>query len=248
MSELYLLTTITDRRHLPRFVALYQRLGLSAGMIALGRGTVTGERAGYFLDSAEKAVGFCFVTWDSWRKTKRGLARELQIDAPGVGVAFLVQLSSVGGRRELAFLTEGQDFHYTRGEESAMKGTATELLVIVSEQGYNEMVMDAARDAGARGGTVIHARGTGMERAERFFGISLASEKDMTFIVAKTGERDRIMRSIMLKAGLGTPAKAIVFSLPVTDTAGLRLLAEDGDGAEEEEKAEADEKVVRGDG
>ena len=155
-----------------------------------------------------------------------------------MGVAFLVQLSSIGGRRELAFLTEGQDFNHTQGEESTMKGTTLELLVIVSEQGYNEMVMDAARDAGARGGTVIHARGTGVERAERFFGISLASEKDMTFIVVKTREKDRIMNSIMRKAGIETQAKAIVFSLPVTDTAGLRLLAEDEDGAEEEEKKE----------
>ena len=227
MSELYLLTSITDRRRLPHFAALYQKLGLNVGMIALGHGTVTGERARYFLDSAEKAVGFCFVTPDTWQTTKRALLRDLRIDAPGVGVAFLVQLSSIGGRRELAFLTEGQDFNHTQGEESTMKGTALELLVIVSEQGYNEMVMDAARDAGARGGTVIHARVTGMERAERFFGISLASEKDMTFIVAKTREKSRIMQSIMLKAGLETPAKAIVFSLPVTDTAGLRLLDED---------------------
>ena len=227
MSELYLLTSITDRRRLPQFAALYQKLGLNVGMIALGHGTVTGERARYFLDSAEKAVGFCFVTPDTWQTTKRALLRDLRIDAPGVGVAFLVQLSSIGGRRELAFLTEGQDFNHTQGGESTMKGTALELLVIVSEQGYNEMVMDAARDAGARGGTVIHARGTGMERAERFFGISLASEKDMTFIVAKTRDKSRIMQSIMLKAGLETPAKAIVFSLPVTDTAGLRLLDED---------------------
>ena len=239
MSELFLMTSITDRRRLPRFAALYQKLGLQPGLIVLGHGTVTGERASYFLDSGEKAVGFCFITRDTWKKAKRGMLNELRIDAPGGGVAFLVQLSSIGGRRELAFLTEGQNFDHTQGEESIMKGTTLELLVIVSEQGYNEMVMDAARDAGARGGTVIHARGTGMERAERFFGISLASEKDMTFIVVRTREKDWIMHSIMMKAGLETPAKAIVFSLPVSDTAGLRLLEEeeDGDGADEEEKA-----------
>ena len=62
-----------------------------------------------------------------------------------------------------------------------------------------------------------------MEKAEKFLGISLASEKDMIFIVAKTAQRDRIMQSVMLHAGMETPAKAIVFSLPVTDTAGLRL-------------------------
>ena len=119
-----------------------------------------------------------------------------------------------------------------------MKGTDRELIVIISNQGYNELVMDAAREAGAYGGTIVNARGTGMERAEKFLGISLASEKDMIFIVAKTSQRDRIMSAVMRKAGMETPAKAIAFSLPVADTAGLRLQDEDDEaepaGAEPE--------------
>ena len=104
-----------------------------------------------------------------------------------------------------------------------MQGTDRELLIVFNEPGYNEMMMDAAREAGAYGGTVIHARGTGMQKAEKFLGISLASEKEMTFIVVRTDQRDRIMQAIMMKAGAATPVKSIVFSLPVTDTAGLRL-------------------------
>ena len=225
MSELYLLMTITDRRQLPRFIELYRLQSIGVSMIALGHGTATGETASYFLNNAEKAVCFSIVTGEVWKKTKRELRGRLQIDVPGVGVAFIVPMSSIGGRRELDFFTDGQNFE--RGEESVMKGTERELLIVISEQGYNELVMDAARDAGARGGTIIHARGTGMERAERFLGISLASEKDMTFIVSRTAEKYRIMQSIMLKAGMETPAKSIVFSLPVTDTAGLRLLEND---------------------
>ena len=229
MSELNLLTTITDRRNLPRFISLYQIQSVKTSLIVLGHGTATSELAGYFLDSSEKAVCFSVVTQEIWKKAKRMLRSTLHIDAPGVGVAFTIPLSSIGGRRELAFLTDGQNFE--RGEESSMKGTDRELLIIISEQGYNELVMDAAREAGAHGGTVIHGRGTGMEQAEKFLGISLASEKDMTFIVTKTAERDRIMQSVMLKAGMSTPAKSIVFSLPVTDTAGLRLLDDDPEDA-----------------
>ena len=86
------------------------------------------------------------------------------------------------------------------------------------------MVMDAARGAGAYGGTVIHAKGTGMEQAEKFMGVSLAAEKEMIFIVAKKEQKNDIMKAVMEQAGLDTKAKSIVFSLPVTDTAGLRLL------------------------
>ncbi len=235
MSELYLLTTIADRKRLPKFVSIYQDSRIPVSFITLGHGTVSGSKASLFLDQAEKAVIFSVVTPEVWKSAKRALRQSLQIDVPGVGVAFLVPLSAIGGRRELSFLTDGQNF--TRGEESVMKGTDRELIVIVSNQGYNELVMDAARAAGAYGGTVVHARGTGMERAEKFLGISLASEKDMVFIVVKTSQRDHIMQQVMLKAGMETPAKSIVFSLPVTDTAGLRLLDEDEEDAADTENS-----------
>lgn len=74
--------------------------------------------------------------------------------------------------------------------------------------------MDAARSANAPGGTVIHAKGTGAEHAKRFLGISLAEEKEMIFIVVKTSQKQAIMKSIMERAGIGSPAGGIVFSLP----------------------------------
>jgi len=222
MSDLYLLTTIAERRLLPKFVALYQERNAAVSLITLGHGTAAGAGAALFLDQTEKAVIFSFVTREAWKGVKRALQQTLRIDVPGVGIAFTIPMSSIGGRRELAFLTDGQNFE--RGEESVMRGTERELIVVIGNQGYNDLIMDAAREAGAYGGTVVHARGTGMERAERFLGISLASEKDIIFIVVKTAQRDRIMQKIMFQAGMETPAKAIVFSLPVTDTAGLRLL------------------------
>jgi nitrogen regulatory protein PII len=108
-----------------------------------------------------------------------------------------------------------------------LKNTKYELLVTIANQGYIELIMDAARNADAAGGTVIHAKGTGMERAEKFFGVSLAAEKEVIFIVAKKEQKNKIMKSIMEKAGMGSKAKSIVFSLPVTSIAGLRTLEEE---------------------
>ena len=85
--------------------------------------------------------------------------------------------------------------------------------------------MDAARAEGAGGGTVIHAKGTGMEGAAHFMGVELANEKELVLIVTRTAQKNQIMKAIM--NGAGPKAGAIVFSLPVTDTAGLRLMEED---------------------
>ena len=94
---------------------------------------------------------------------------------------------------------------------------------MISNYGYNNLVMEAARGAGAGGGTVVHARGTGMEKAEKFLGVTLAEEKEMTFIVARAEKKNEIMQAIMEKAGMDSKAKSILFSLPVTETAGLRI-------------------------
>ena len=101
-----------------------------------------------------------------------------------------------------------------------MKETKHERLVVIANQGYTEMIMDAAREAKAIGGTVIHAKGTGMKKSEQFLGVSLAAEKEMIFMVVKREDKNDIMRAIMDKAGLESKAKAITFSLPVTETAG----------------------------
>ena len=108
-----------------------------------------------------------------------------------------------------------------------MKDTKYELLVVIANHGYSDLIMDAARGAGAAGGTVIHAKGTGMEGAEKFLGISLAAEKEMIFIVVRREKRNDIMSAIMHSAGMQSKAKSICFTLPVSATAGLRLIEDD---------------------
>ncbi len=226
MSELYMMTTIANRNMLPRFLGFYQEQGVNINLITLGRGTAASEVMDYFgLESAEKAVLFGVVTDQVWRTLKKGLQNRLRIDVPGTGIAFTVPLASIGGGRELKFLTEYQNF--VKGEETTLKDTTHELLVVIANQGYSNLIMEAAKGAGAGGGTVIHARGTGMERAESFFGVSLASEKEIIFIVSRTGLRSEIMKAIMKEAGMDSKAKSIIFSLPVTSTAGLRLVEEE---------------------
>lgn len=225
MSELYLMVTIIDRKLTNKFSNFYRDMGLDVSMITVGSGTAASEILDYFgLDGSQKGLLFHVITDSKWREIKYGLRRKMQIDIPGIGIAFLVPLSSIGGKKALQYLTSGQEF--VKGEESVLKDTKYELLVVISNQGYTEMVMDAAREVHAAGGTVIHARGTGTEKAEKFMGVTLVPEKEMIFIVVKKNQKNDIMRSIMDKAGLESKARSIVFSLPVTDTAGMRLIEE----------------------
>ena len=81
--------------------------------------------------------------------------------------------------------------------------------------------MDAARAAGAGGGTVIHARGTANKDAEKFFGISIEPEKEMVLIIVPVSQRENILHALYSEAGLQTAGQGIAFSLPVRDVVGL---------------------------
>ena len=228
MSELSLMITIVDRQHTRRFIEFYERSSVTKLLATVGRGTAASEILDYFgLEDNEKTVLFSVLTSEVWKQVRRGLQSEMQIDVPGTGIAFIIPLSSIGGKKQLQFLIGEQNF--VKGEETTLKETKNELLVVVANQGYTEMIMDAARGMGAGGGTVIHAKGTGMEKAEQFLGVSLASEKEMVFIVVKREDKNAVMRAIMEKAGLSSKAKSIVFSLPVTSTAGMRLMEAEDD-------------------
>lgn len=223
MGSLYLMTTIVDRKIVKKYLELYKENGQNVMFITLGAGTATSEVLDFWgLENNEKAVVFSVQEEDEWRNTKKQLEKKLKIDAPGGGIAFVIPLSSIAGRKALEFLTEKSN--YQKEEESTLKDTVHELIVVIAEQGNVELIMGAAREAGAYGGTVIHAKGTGMEMAEKFMGVSLAAEKEMIFIVSKKEQKNDIMKAIMEKAGLNSRAKSVVFSLPVTDTAGLRLV------------------------
>ena len=223
MGNIYLMTTIVDRKIVKKYLELYQENDLQVMFISLGFGTANNEVLDYLgLESTEKAVALSVIEEHTWVSVKKQLEKKLHIDAPGGGIAFTTPLSSVGGKKALQFLIENEK--YQKAEETTLKDTSHELIVVIAEQGYTNLIMDAARGAGAYGGTVIHAKGTGKEAAEKFMGVSLALEKEIIYIVTKTEQKNAIMSAIMKDAGLDSKAKAITFSLPVTDTAGLRLI------------------------
>ena len=97
-------------------------------------------------------------------------------------------------------------------------------MIAMANAGLTDDVMNAARAAGAAGGTVLHAKGTGTGADERFLKVSLAQEKETILIVARAAAKAGIMRSILEKAGPDTEAGALVFSLPVSALAGFGLL------------------------
>ena len=228
MSRLYMMVTITDRNRKKKFEEFYKKNEHMVFFTTLGRGTANSEMLDYFgLEESEKVVILSVVTEETWKKLRREMIVKMQIDVPGTGIAFIVPLSSIGGEKTLHFLIQSEEFE--REEESTLKDTEYELLVAIANQGCIDTVMDVARSVGAGGGTVIHAKGTGMETAEKFLGVSLAAEKEIILIVTRKKQKNAIMKAMMEQTGLDSKEKTIIFSLPVTSTVGLRMYIDEMD-------------------
>lgn len=215
---LYCVISIVDREKGDDVIALYTERGLPIVLSSLGRGTATKRILDLVgLEASEKAVVMTIAGEKRTRELIFAVRRRLYIDVPGNGIMLSIPIKSVGGGKTLAFLSDNA----APDKSSPKMSFKHEMILVIANEGHTEQVMDAARAAGAMGGTVIHAKGTGAKKSEKFFGVSLVNEREIILIVANTSEKAAIISNIIQEAGPESPAGSIVFSLPVSHIAGL---------------------------
>lgn len=127
-----------------------------------------------------------------------------------------------------------------------------EVVMCIVNAGYSDVVMDAAREVGARGGTVIHARGTANKEAEEFFHITIQPDKDIVMILVPSEIKDAVLHALYQNAGLKTEGQGIAFSMPVDHVVGISSPTATGEKTETEkdkpEEAAEESKPTPSDG
>ena len=215
------LITITKREYAEQYISFFRRHEVNGVISNLCLGTATDTMLDYLsLEKTEKVMFQTIVKDEQVSGIVDGLVDEMNLNAVGNGIAVFIQINGVGGKSSLNYFVGEQQ---VEKKEDVMEEIKSVVIITVVDKGYTEMVMEAARSAGASGGTVVRAKGTGAEIA-KFFGVSISEEKEMLYIVAKRDDRDGIMRAIMEKAGSNTDAHGVVFSLPVDKVVGIRGL------------------------
>lgn len=219
--DISLVITIHDRIELYDLMMFYERKNVAPVITVLGRGTATQNQLSILgLEPVQKALIAGVISGKEMPEFFKEAKKEFMIDIPGNGIMMTVPLKSVSGGRTLAYMTNQREMN----KEVPSMEFNYELIVIIANSGHIDDVMDVARTAGADGGTVIHAKGTGAKYSDRFFGVSLADEKEVIFIAETKAKKAAIMKAVAEKMGPATPAGAICFSLPVSEIAGLRML------------------------
>ncbi|MFA6829233.1 MAG: P-II family nitrogen regulator [Bacilli bacterium] len=112
------------------------------------------------------------------------------------------------------------------GKEVISEKREYSLILAIVNKGNTDLVMQAARKAGSRGGTISVARGTGNPELAKTYGLVIQPEKEMVFIVVSNDIKDEVMKQIYDDAGISTQGSGIIVSLPISDAIGLDPLDE----------------------
>lgn len=151
------------------------------------------------------------------------LHSKLRLDAVNSGIAFTIPLTGVTNllmRMMESVEEKNQETTEGTGEHLMTENNYT-LIAAFVDRGFSGDVMEAAKAAGAGGGTVLHGRSIGSKDATGFWGQSVQEEKDIVLILAPHKNKVAIMRAISEKCGMHSKAKGTVVSLPIDEVMGI---------------------------
>lgn len=223
MQNVYLFITIIKKSDAEEFINFYLEHDAAPIYSSICQGSANFKMLDLLgLEKSEKVMMQSLVPHNQLARLKYDLTHSMSIDLPDRGIALAVPLSSIASRRVLDHIVKDENEENIQSE-TFERSIEMELVVSICAKGHSDEIMNAAREAGARGGTIVKAKGTAAAGTDKFFGMSISDEKEITYIVTKKEQKSTIMKAI---AGYtyADGAHPIVFSLPVSETAGFRLL------------------------
>ncbi len=96
-----------------------------------------------------------------------------------------------------------------------------ELIVTIVNKGGAEKAVEASKKAGAQGGTIVFARGTGNHEQVKLFGITIEPEKELVLTLVDRKKTAKVLDAIVEEVDLNQPGKGIAFVLNVEKVAGI---------------------------
>lgn len=210
------IVTIVERGTGADMIRLYTKNQVFLHCQCPGRGTATSEIMDILgLGSSEKDVVLSYTTDAAARRLLGQLDSDLRGSVNTSGIVFDIQLTGLNNlvAAAIAYKTEGN----RKGENSVemdSKGKNS-LILVTCGRGSTEAVMDTAKKAGARGGTVIKARWTGVEDLEESYGLTLQREREIVAIVVPNEIRNAVMEAVNAEHGLKSDSQAMLCSMAI---------------------------------
>ena len=215
-----LIAAILERGQGKGYVKLCKQNGISCHYQCSGRGTASSELLDVLgVGTTERDILLSLASDTNANNFLYKLKEEDEFYShiSLKGLVFQMPLTGLNNILTTILINQKQGEDLTGGNK--MEAKAHSLILVVVNQGHSDDVMDTARGAGARGGTIIRSRFAGEQDLGQFYGISLQAEKEIIAIVASGDNRNAIMEMINMKHGLKTEAGGVICSLGIEQIA-----------------------------
>ena len=229
-SAVEVVAAVVDVEQGEKGLRIYREEQAPVDFVCMAHGTARTEMLDLLgIGETAKAIVMCMVSRQTGVRLLKRLGRELEMRYPGRaahapdgrGIAFTIPITGIGLRwHKLLTAADEEQKEVSRMHETE-KNDGFDVVAVVMERGYTNVAMDAARKAGARGGTVISARGIAENEVKRFFGIEIQAEKEIVFLVVRSNEKQQVMTALMQAVGMKTRSHGIVLSMPLSAAIGL---------------------------
>jgi nitrogen regulatory protein PII len=191
-----------------------KKIGVSGGTIFLGRGTIKNRILQLLgIDEAKKEIVIMVTTIRLDNQIHKVINEKFHMDKPNKGIIFSVPVKKVLGITSLGSATDLKS-----GGRDDM---GYEAIFTIVDRGRGQEVVDAATSAGARGATIVNARGSGIHEKNVFFAMHIEPEKEIVLIIMKKDKSDDVIASIRETMHIDEPGKGILFVVDVNKTSGL---------------------------
>lgn len=210
--HLEMLVVIVEHNKASKVLHLADERGVTASVAMLGRGTASRTIFDYLgLNDKKKAVLMLFGKTEEITDLADYLVEKLEMDKPNHGIAYIESAFNVFGTEDNA-----------NGSENIKRGeNMYNAIYTIVEKGNADDVIEAAQKGGSRGGTVMHARGSGSEEARKVFNMLIEPEKEIVLIISEEAKTKDIVESIRKETQIEEEGKGIIFVTRVEQTYGL---------------------------
>lgn len=209
--QLQILTLILSENQCNKCIRIAKEKGIRGGIVTIGKGTVSSSVLNLLgIKSQKKEVVNFLLEYEKAKEMLDCFTKELQLHEPGHGIAYTTPVLIINNNQITRNTVNGME------EEDMYKK-----LSVIVDRGMAEEVMDIARKAGVRGGTIMHGRGVGAEHTEKLFGVEIEPEKEIVLILTPGNLIDKVIDALNQELQLGKEGKGVLFVEPVLETRGL---------------------------
>jgi nitrogen regulatory protein PII len=214
-----ILTLILSENQCHKCICLVKEMEIRGGIVIIGRGTVSSSILNLLgIKSQRKEVIKLLLERERAKEILSCLEELLELSKPGHGIAYTKPVIYALGLPE----QEKEHKQIVINPSQHMEGESMfKKLTVIVDYGMANDVMDIALNAGVRGGTILHGRGTGAEIATNLFGVEIEPEKELVIILTPDNLVDKVVNDLNEGLKLYEPGKGILFVEPIVDTRGL---------------------------